>query len=163
MKFYVLEYQPQTIHGPPNRVLETSKTRALNKMYEALQLDAFPAEPGYNRPIMPRMFIIDIPTPVKQSTVKSLIKGEIYQYIVDEDGSPNPQPNPAHSNETMSMATVRGTPTLKDLRRKTAELEQETSLDASDSWMEGVEDGEPDEEGISDLELEEQGQEPMPF
>lgn len=152
MRFYVLEYQPGMLGTAPERVLETSRARALEKMYSALQMDAFP-QSGATRPVMPRMFIIDIPTPVKKSTVMSLIKGEIYQYIVNEDGEPNPQPSPAKAQEMAMRAAVEELP--EDLASK--------NLRPFDPEKDARSDIEKEADGQASMLGEDEEEEVMPF
>lgn len=127
MKFYVIEV-PKA-HGqigspslPFKRFLETSMAGRDKRLLNILQRDAFDQNP-YIHMGKPRVFTIDVPTPVTQSTVRSLIKGEIYQYVVDEHGDPDPQPNPWTEE---GRAQIQQVHMMDALRRK----EKETVADS---------------------------------
>lgn len=134
MKFYVIEVPKahSQIGGPSlpfERFLETSMAGRDKRLLNILQRDAFDQNP-YIHMGKPRVFTIDVPTPVTQSTVRSLIKGDIYQYVVDEHGDPDPQPNPWTEEGRAQIQQVH----VDALRQKAVE-KADSIIEKADSIM----------------------------
>lgn len=179
MKFYCIEVPTPYEQVPFRRYLETSKSALNERLLNILQRDAFGGNP-MEFVGKPRVFTIDVPTPVKQSTVESLIRGEIYQYVVDENGEPDPQPNPWKPDNRRTLAQTLGqaraqtpvVPASKRLRPQTTENPVYEGKDEGPEVAPQFPGPDPEEdEGPTDADLEAQGQrsildeeeEPLPF
>lgn len=102
MKLYVIEGR-NPITSEVVREIETSMGRVEKRIVEILQIDAF--NPERRVMVSPTLYRIDIPTPVNRASVIALMKGDIYQFVVDENGDPDPRPNP---NDPAMVRAVSG-------------------------------------------------------